>query len=382
MNRKICFILMILTISLLLAACGQNAESVVNNEENANAENKLNDGMEETEKQVDVGEADFEEEYIVVVGNEKDGTMSVIYYPEGRQELVYLDGEAHNLEVNVESQLIWVTINPPHEDNEDEKHSHNHEDDGNEEQDKVKQEMIVAYDINTLEKVEEHQVGSHPAHVTTTENGEIVVVTNSGDNSVTVINRKTDEVVNVEVGEYPHGVRISPDQQNAYIANMQSADVSIIDLQLNEEVNRVHVGEGAVQTGFSHDGKYAFVGLHVDNQLAVINTSTQEVIKHIDVGVGPVQMFASYDNQYVVVANQGSEENPSDTISIIGLDTLEVEKEVPLGKGAHGIVISKDSQYAFVTNMFEDTVSVVDLKTLEEVKRLDVGEYPNGISIN
>lgn len=61
MNRKICFILMILTISLLLAACGQNAESVVNNEENANAENKLNDGMEETEKQVDVGEADFEE---------------------------------------------------------------------------------------------------------------------------------------------------------------------------------------------------------------------------------------------------------------------------------------------------------------------------------
>ncbi|OLO28993.1 hypothetical protein BTR23_16595 [Alkalihalophilus pseudofirmus] len=382
LKKNIGYLVLLLGV-FFLVACGEQGTTVstdTNSEENRQEVSE----KEIANQQVDLVNEDIEEEYIVAVANEREETLSIIYFPEERQEKIQLEGQAHNLEINKESQLLWVTINPPHRHGEDAGHSHSHDSDGNEEHghDEHKEEKVVAYDLQSLEKVEEYSVGSHPAHVTVTENGQTVVVTNSGDNTVSIIDRGVGELVNVEVGEYPHGVRISPDQQYAYIANMQSENVSVVDLHSNVEVKRVHVGAGAVQTGFSHDGKYAFVGLHGDDQLAVIDTSSQELINKIDVGKGPVQMYASYDHRYVIVANQGSEEYPSDTISIINLDLLQVEKELPLGLGAHGIVISKDSRYAFVTNMFEDTISVVDLETLEEINRIDVGSYPNGISVN
>lgn len=370
----------ILALFLILAACGEQNKTEVAQE----AENGSVDTDENNE-----AESEATDNYIVAVANEKDQTISIIYYPEQRQELIELEGQAHNLEVNVERGLVWVTVSPSHGDEaEEEGHSDgNGENDmshgdgnGNDEEESV--EKVVAYDLNTLQKVEEYSVGNHPAHVTLTKDGNTVVVSNSGDNTISIINRANGESETVSVGEFPHGARISPDQQFVYVANMESADMSIVDLEAKEEVNRIDVGNGAVQTGFSHNGEYAFVGLHLDNQLAVVDVATQELIKKIEVGVGPVQMYASYDDRYVIVANQGSENSPSDTISIISIETLEVVKELQLGQGAHGIVISKDSRYAFVTNMFEDTISVVDLETLEETTRIDVGYFPNGISIN
>lgn len=361
----------VLALLLLLAACGEQKENESVEEEKVGEETSV-----ETDANI---EAEVEESYVVAVANEKDQTLSIIYYPEQRQEIIELEGSAHNLEVNVETGLVWVTINPPHgheDEEEGDSHGHGH---GHDEE---SVEKVVAYDLKTLKKVEEYEVGDHPAHVTTTKDGNTIVVSNSGDNTITIINRTNAETITVPVGEYPHGLRLSADQQYVLIANMVSADMSIVDLTTKEEVNRIEVGNGAVQTGISHNGEYAFVGLHFDDQLAVVDVASQELIKKIDVGIGPVQMYASYDNRYVIVANQGSEESPSDTISVISLETLEVVKEVQLGKGAHGIVISKDSRYAFVTNMYEDTISVVDLETLEETSRIDVGYFPNGISIN
>ncbi|MGO4886775.1 YncE family protein [Anaerobacillus sp. MEB173] len=377
--KKWIVLFLVTMIVSFLAACGGAQEEADSAEPEVEGEEISSEEPTVEEEDLEVSE----EEYIVAVANENDETLSVIYYPEGRQEVVLLDGEAHNVEVNKETNLVWLTINPPHGHREEESHGHGDEQTSDAHGHGDEQgPTIVAYDLNTLEKVEEYPVGDHPAHVSITQDGNIVIGSNSGDNTVTIIERATGEITRIVVGQYPHGLRISPDQQYVYVANMNSADVSIIDLKTKEEINRIPVGEGAVQTGFSHDGKYAFAGLHADNQLAIIDTEVQEVIEKVDVGVGPVQMYASYDNKYVVVANQGSEENPSNTVTVISLEDFQEVKEVTVGFGAHGIVISDDSRYAFITNMFEETISVVDLETLEEVEKIEVGEYPNGISIN
>src|SRR5690625_1051304 len=284
--RKRWLILLVMaSFIVILAACGGGDEA---------AEPQESEDVEEpaTEEQATEGEdveaEESEEEYIVTVGNEEDQTLSVIYYPEGRQEVIQLDGKAHNVEVNKETNLVWLTLNPPHGHDDTEEDAHGHEDDENNDDhghDSDEQEpTVVAYDLNTLEKVEEHPVGDHPAHVSITQDGNTVVASNSGDNTVTIIDRSSGETETIDTGNYPHGLRVSPDQQHVYVANMESADVSIIDIETKEEVNRIPAGEGAVQTGFSHDGKYAFVGLHVDNQLAIIDTEMQEVIEKVDVG--------------------------------------------------------------------------------------------------
>ncbi|WP_051905763.1 YncE family protein [Carnobacterium alterfunditum] len=89
----------------------------------------------------------------------------------------------------------------------------------------------------------------------------------------------------------------------------------------------------------------------------------------------------THDDQYAVVANKGTEENPSNTVSKVDLNSNEVVETIEVGSGTHGIIISKDDQYIFVTNAFDDTVNVIENETSEVIATVEVGETPNGITL-
>jgi len=86
-----------------------------------------------------------------------------------------------------------------------------------------------------------------------------------------------------------------------------------------------------------------------------------------------------YD-KYVFVANQGTEEQPSNTVSKIDLTTKKIVVTIETGKGAHGVVVSPDNKYVYVTNMYDGTVSVIDNDTDKVIKTIQVDGEPNGIS--
>jgi len=88
------------------------------------------------------------------------------------------------------------------------------------------------------------------------------------------------------------------------------------------------------------------------------------------------------DNQYVLVANQGTESNPSTTVSIVDTETFAVMNTVETGQGAHGVVVDPAGTYAYITNIYAGTVTVVDLTTQEVIASIAVGSGPNGISFS
>ncbi|WP_243454487.1 YncE family protein [Desulfosporosinus fructosivorans] len=92
-------------------------------------------------------------------------------------------------------------------------------------------------------------------------------------------------------------------------------------------------------------------------------------------------LFAIND-KYIFIANQGTEEKPSNSVSKIDLATRQVVATIETGKGAHGLVVSKDNKYIFVTNMYEDTVSIIDNNTNKVSTTVKVGKTPNGISFS
>ena len=91
-------------------------------------------------------------------------------------------------------------------------------------------------------------------------------------------------------------------------------------------------------------------------------------------------MYIQSDDKYAFVANQGTEDQPSNTVSKIDLTTQKIVATVETGKGAHGVVVSPDNKYVYVTNMYEGTVSVIDNSTDKVIKTIKVDEEPNGIS--
>lgn len=80
------------------------------------------------------------------------------------------------------------------------------------------------------------------------------------------------------------------------------------------------------------------------------------------------------------VANQGSDNNPDNTVSVIDTKTQTVIDTVVTGKGAHGVVASSDGGFVFITNTKDNTVSAIDTSTQDVVATYSVGPNPNGIT--
>jgi YVTN family beta-propeller protein len=189
-------------------------------------------------------------------------------------------------------------------------------------------------------------------------------------------------ITTIPVGEYPHGLRASPDGRWVYVANAKSTTLSVIDTQINKKVADIEVGERPVQVGFSPDGKYVYFSLNGENALGKVEVATRKLVGKVSVGVGPIQVFVTPDNKYVLVANQGKQDQPSTTISLVDTATFKVASTIETGEGAHGIVIDPSGRYAYITNIYENTVAVIDLRQKTVVARIPSGTAPNGISFS
>ncbi|RSD25162.1 YncE family protein [Mesobacillus subterraneus] len=283
-------------------------------------------------------------------------------------ETINAEGVVHNIQLSPDGKIVAATLVPVAEGGHGDHGSHGEE-----------TGKVLFYDAYTNELLKTVEVGNHPAHVVYSGDGKLVLVTNNEDNTVSVIDAATYDVIKtIGTGKGPHGFRVSADNKFAYIANMGEESISVIDLETFEE-NRINAGKTPVTTGITKDGKTLAVTLFAENALAIIDTETKEVVK-IEVGRGPAQVYIGPDDKFAYVANQGTKESPSNTISIVDLEAKAVVDEIETGSGAHGVVVSADGKFAYVTNMFDNTVSIIDLES-KEVKTIKVGEIPNGITI-
>nr|WP_103174622.1 DUF305 domain-containing protein [Paracoccus sp. SY] len=223
------------------------------------------------------------------------------------------------------------------------------------------------------------EVGAHPAHVVADRQGRAFVSLSASDEVAIVDLARGAVTARIGTGAYPHGLRLSPDETELYVANVEDGSVSVIDTAHLTEAARIPVGAAPVQVGFTPDGGRVYVSLRNENRVAVIDTATREVTGRIEVGPNPIQMIATPDGRQVYVANQGTEAAPNDTVSVIDTATGDVARTLKTGPGAHGVSVSADGAFVFVTNIADDSVSVIDVARQEVVGSVPVGDRPNGI---
>lgn len=283
-------------------------------------------------------------------------------------DTIKVDGTVHNVQVSPDGKLLGATLVPKSEEHGGTGHG-------------SKKGSVLFYDTSTNQLIKKVEVGSHPAHIVFTSDQKYAIVTNNVDNNANVIDVKTYRVVNtLPTGKGPHGFRTSADGKTAYVANMGEDTVSVLDLTAMKEVRKIKVGNTPVTAAVTSDGKQLVVTLYSENALAIVDLATDKVEK-VAVGEGPAQVYIQSDDKVAIVANQGNEQKPSNTITKVDLASRKATATVETGKGAHGVIISKNNKWIFVTNMYDNTVSVVDNLQNKEVVELKVGQVPNGISL-
>jgi YVTN family beta-propeller protein len=226
------------------------------------------------------------------------------------------------------------------------------------------------------------EVGAGPKGITITRNGKFAYVANYSDDTVSVIETKTNTVVGkpIQVGAGPKEIAITPNGRYAYVTNSIDDTVSVIETKTNTVVGSpIAVGAGPKGIVIPPSGRFAYVTNSIDNTVSVIETKTNTVVGcPILVGTGPDAIAIIPSGRFAYVTN-----SIDDTVSVIETRTnTVVGSPIAVGAGPKGIVITPNGRFAYVTNSIDDTVSVIETRTNTVVgSPIKVGAGPKGIAI-
>jgi len=159
------------------------------------------------------------------------------------------------------------------------------------------------------------------------------------------VERKVLGMLKLSKGGMPQDVRISPDGQVFYVADMRANGVFVID------------GERFMEIGF------------------------------IATGVGTHGLYPSRDGAKLYVANRGSNKvfaapGGKGSVSVIDFATRKVEATWPIPGGGSPDMgnVSADGKTLWLSGRFDDVVYAIDTTT-GAVKKIRVGTEPHGLTV-
>jgi YVTN family beta-propeller protein len=298
---------------------------------------------------------------------------------------------------------------------------------------------ITVFDLFKGEELTEFTLEIEPHEVTTLTGQNNVVVTNYGrpkvnGKSVSVIDTKTNDiiktidldgslkphgivafpnttkvgvvtdignelvVVNVETGTVEkkiqtqqvvsHLLVLHPNKSLAYVTNIISGSVSVIDLVQDKVIEIILCGKGTEGIDITPDGTEIWVTNNKEESISVINTETYQITDTLATGKESLRLKFSIDGKYCLVPNSSDgtisvydrhSKKQIKTIHIPGKKNL-LERVLYHTPRPVGILMHPNGLYAFVANSNADKIEVIDMKTFTLVSTIGTGRVPDGLT--
>jgi DNA-binding beta-propeller fold protein YncE len=263
-----------------------------------------------------------------------------------------------------------------------------------------------------------------PTNLAIHPSGEIALVANSmapviegwgrklvPDDKVFVIDLKEDPpkiIGTVTVGQQPSGMAIGPKGDIALVANRADGTVSVLTIRGKDVslVGNVPVGAAADQVSavaITPDGKRALAVKSAANKVALLSIDGEKVAydkRDLPAGVYPYNVVLSPDGKIALTADNGSgggSDGSVDTVSVIDLEANppRVIDRVMVGDAPEGLAMSPKGNLAVVvelrgSNMPKTafpyhpagavTALKIDGKRVTNAGSVNVGALPEGVA--
>ncbi|OBF36214.1 hypothetical protein A5724_13495 [Mycobacterium sp. ACS1612] len=207
--------------------------------------------------------------------------------------------------------------------------------------------------------------------------GDVVVVTNYGDDSVSFLNPHTMAVEKtIGVPGEPFGVVLSNDRAYVSTSTENHDIVSVIDTTAGTVIATYPLAFGITALAISPDGKRVYAGRTADDHVdvAVIDT-TAERVGTIDVaagggiGIDAVMVDPSGKRLYVATTDvRGSQ------LVVIDAETTRVDRKVSVGAPIRDIAFADGSVYVLTSDRTHGgAISVVDMSSSYVTDIIELG---------
>ncbi len=209
------------------------------------------------------------------------------------------------------------------------------EDDDDDDEEKIPATIAVV-DLVAGKKVREITGGPETEGIEFSADGSKLVITNEADNTVTVHDIETGELVKTiqthEHGDRPRGIKVSPDG-STYLATLEYGNKFMV---LDKDFNFVRtVDTGKTPYGIAYDtkGERIFVASNKEKALQVFDAKTYEKLKDIPTGDRCWHFSFTPDDKQILLACGKSE-----AVFVIDAEKLEVTKQIEVKNMPWGVV--------------------------------------------
>ncbi len=223
--------------------------------------------------------------------------------------------------------------------------------------------------------------------------------------AVTVEGSKALLIVDVEAGKVvasmstdqnvSHMVAVSPKHQRAFVANIGSGSVTVIDLANKKKMVDIQTGAGAEGIDISPDEKEVWVSNRAANTVSVIDAASLKITGALESKDFPIRVKFVPGGKHVLVSNARSGD-----VAVFDAASKREIRRIPMEVKANeassasgrifgnqfgqspvpvGILVAPRLSHAFVANTNADIVTMIDLKTWEIVDHLTAGKEPDGL---
>ncbi|MEE9321032.1 MAG: PQQ-dependent catabolism-associated beta-propeller protein [Granulosicoccus sp.] len=198
---------------------------------------------------------------------------------------------------------------------------------------------------------------------TTTAHAYQVFVSNEKDNTISIIDGDSLEVVDtLNVGERPRGITLSADGKELYMCTSDDDHVQVLDIETLKVTHTLPSGPDPELMSLSADGNLLYIANEDDNLVTVVDVNDRIKVTEIPVGIEPEGIGVSPDGKWLV--------NTSETTNMahfIDTETLEIVDNVLVDTRPRVAQYTPDGSEVWVSSEIGGTVSIIDT-TSREIK--------------
>jgi PQQ-dependent catabolism-associated beta-propeller protein len=227
--------------------------------------------------------------------------------------------------------------------------------------------------------------GEDPEQFALHPNDRTLYIANEDSAVVTVVDIQERSVIGqVGVGVEPEGMAVSPDGKWAVNTSETTNMVHWIDTSTNALVDNTLIGQRPRHVEFSHDGSTLWASAEIGGTVHVIDVNSRKETQQLSFKIPgihrdrlqPVGVKLTGDGKYAFVAL-----GPANHVAVIDAKTYEILDYLLVGRRVWHLAFANDEKLLLTSNGVSGDVSVIDVDELEVIKTLRVGRYPWGIAV-
>jgi len=192
--------------------------------------------------------------------------------------------------------------------------------------------------------------------------------------------------------EVSHMVAVTPNGARAFVANIGSGSVNVVDVAAGKSIAVVKTGAGAEGIDVTPDGRQVWVTSRAADSVTVLDAKSLATLATIPCAAFPIRARVTPDGQWVLVSNARSGD-----LAVMSVAGRELTRRIPLRQRATategrlmadfgdssvpiGVVVEPGGKRAYVAHANADHISVLDLERWEVAGSLTAGKEPDGMA--